>query len=75
MEFFLRWGIDKRLEERVLLPKDLPQAGVWCSTLNGITYFAGKCGDNDFNNNESPKEAVRIPLWITEEVIKVRGLP
>jgi 4-hydroxyisophthalate hydroxylase len=74
MEFFLRWGIDNELERHILLPKNYPQTGVWCSTLNGETYFVGKCGDNALNNNQSPKEAVRIPLWITEKILRRRLL-
>jgi 2-polyprenyl-6-methoxyphenol hydroxylase-like FAD-dependent oxidoreductase len=72
MEFFMRWGIDTELEKRILLPKSFQESGIWCSTLNGVTYFVGKVGDNNLNDNESPKKAVRIPLWITEQVLRER---
>lgn len=72
MEFFLRWGIDKKLEENLLLPKDLPQTGIWCSTLCGDTYFVGAWGDNQLKENASPKEGVRVPLWVTEDVLRER---
>lgn len=74
MEFFQRWGIDNELEQQILFPKNYPQSGVWCSTLNGETYFVGKCGDNSLKHNQSSKEAVRIPLWITEKVLRRRLL-
>lgn len=72
MELFLRWGIDDILEKRILLPANLPQRGIWCSTLNDKAYFVGTLGDNSFINDESPKRAIRIPLWITEEVLRQR---
>ena len=66
------WGIDEGLENQLLLPSDLPQKGIWCSTLTGATYFAGTLGDNNLLNNESPKQAFRVPLWITEDVLHQR---
>ena len=72
MEFFLRWGIDKTLEDNMLLPKDLPQTGIWCSSLTGESYFVGCWGDNQLDDNVSPKEGVRIPLWVTEKVLQQR---
>ncbi len=71
MEFFLRWGIDKQLESRLLL-KHLPQTGIWCPNLCGEAYFVGKWGDNQLEDNASPKAGVRVPLWITEEVLRER---
>ena len=74
MEFFLRWGIDKALEDSLLLPKDLPQTGIWCSNLCGNSYFVSLWGDNQLKENASPKEGVRIPLWVTEDVLRKRLL-
>lgn len=71
MEFFLRWGCDKNLEDRRLLT-DLPQTGVWCSSLCGEVFFVSQWGDNKLAANSSPKEGVRIPLWITEDVLRER---
>ncbi|KTD43669.1 FAD-dependent monooxygenase [Legionella quateirensis] len=72
MEFFIRWGADMALEESLLLPKDLPQTGIWCSTLCGETYFETAWGDNQLKENASPKAGVRSPIWITEEVLRTR---
>lgn len=72
MEFFKRWGIDKELENEILLPQNYPQKGIWGSTLNGKLYFSALCGDNDLNIADSPKEAIRIPLWLTEKVLRKR---
>ncbi|KTD07260.1 FAD-dependent monooxygenase [Legionella jamestowniensis] len=74
MEFFLRWGIDKALEDNLLLPKNFPQTGIWCSNLCGDSYFVSAWGDNQLKENASPKEGVRIPLWVTEEVLRKRLL-
>ena len=74
MEFFLRWGLDKELEKNLLLPKTLPQTGIWCSTLCGETYFVTAWGDNQLQENASPKEGVRVPIWVTEEVLRTRLL-
>ncbi|CEK09598.1 FAD-dependent monooxygenase [Legionella hackeliae] len=74
VEFFLRWGIDKNLEDSLLLPKDFPQTGIWCSNLCGDSYFVSAWGDNQLKENASPKEGIRIPLWVTEEVLRKRLL-
>ncbi|MBS0350258.1 MAG: FAD-dependent monooxygenase [Proteobacteria bacterium] len=72
MEFMLRWKIDKELEKNILLPLNYPQHGLWCSHLNGETYYSGSWGDNELDLNCSPKQGVRIPLWVTEEVLQAR---
>lgn len=72
MEFFLRWNIDTQLESRILLPPDFPTIGVWCSHLNGDIYFSGSWGDNMLDPHCSPKQGLRIPLWITEDVLRTR---
>ena len=72
MEFFLRWGADLALEKSLLLPKSLPQTGIWCSTLCGDTYFESLWGDNQLEENASPKEGVRVPIWVTEDVLRAR---
>lgn len=72
MEFFLRWGIDQELENNILLPKDLPQTGIWCPNLSGESYFEGAWGDNQLKQDASPKAGVRIPLWVTEKVLRQR---
>lgn len=72
MEFFLRWNADLALEHSALLPKSLPQTGIWCSTLCGETYFETAWGDNQLKENASPKEGMRVPIWVTEEVLRAR---
>lgn len=74
MEFFLRWGIDKILADNLLLPKNLPQTGIWCDSLYGEAFFVSLWGDNQLAENASPKEGVRIPLWVTEKVLRQRLL-
>ncbi len=71
MEFFLRWGINQELRDRVLLPDDFPLRGVWCSALNGETYAAPSSSEQDFSAI-SPEKPIRIPLWITEGVLRQR---
>lgn len=72
MEFFMRWGADKLLEESMLLPADLPQLGVWCNSLCGDVFFSDMWGDNKLSEGVSPKAGVRIPLWVTEKVLQAR---
>lgn len=71
MEFFMRWGIDTKLESECLLG-DIPQTGVWCSSLTGEVYFTSEWGDNSLPPGISPKAGIRIPLWITEQVLRQR---
>ncbi|MDF2940510.1 MAG: putative 2,4-dichlorophenol 6-monooxygenase [Gammaproteobacteria bacterium] len=77
MEFFMRWGIDSALEERILFPKSFPQAAIWCSSLCGEVYLETCWGDNRLSKNVSPQKGVRVPLWITEAVLreKLKSFP
>ena len=71
MEFFRRWKISDALKQEILLPPDYPIRGVWCSKLNGQTYAT--VSSNDLINDEiSPEIGVRIPLWLTEKVLRKR---
>lgn len=76
MEFFRRWNLAGSLKAKRLLPPDFPLRGVWCSKLNGKTYAVSGSGDQ-FSEDISPEEGVRIPLWLTEEVLrnKINELP
>lgn len=71
MEFFMRWQLAEDLKAKNLLPEDYPLQGVWCSKLNGKTYTASSSNEQ-LNDNLSPQCAVRIPLWLTEEVLRTR---
>ncbi|PHQ80254.1 MAG: hypothetical protein COB66_05145 [Coxiella sp. (in: Bacteria)] len=71
MEFFMRWGINKTLRQRQLLPNDFKRQGVWCSALNGKTYATASSFD-DHDPTISPEQPIRIPLWITEQVLRER---
>lgn len=72
MELFLRWGADTLLEDNLLLPAHLPQTGIWCSTLCGESYFETAWGDNQLKENASPKAGVRVPIWVTEHILRER---
>lgn len=72
MELFMRWGIDKTLEDNLLLPKDFPQTGIWCTTFTGEPLFESAWGDNKLAPGASPKAGIRIPLWVTENVLRDR---
>lgn len=76
MEFFRRWKLAENLKAKQLLPPDFPIRGVWCSLLNGKTY-AVSSSNEQLNDDISPERGVRIPLWITEEVLrdKLNQLP
>ena len=67
MEFFMRWHIDAQLRSKVLLTDDYQ--GVWCSNLQGKTYGASSSNEQ-LNDDISPQRSVRIPLWLTEEVLR-----
>lgn len=69
MEFFLRWKLANALKAKQLLPPDFPIRGVWCSKLNGKTY-AVSSSNEQLNDTISPERGVRIPLWLTEEVLR-----
>lgn len=69
MEFFMRWKLDSELKSKQLLPSEYPVRGVWCSTLNGKTY-AISSSNEQLNDNLSPQRGVRIPLWLTEDVLR-----
>lgn len=71
MEFFRRWKLAETLKAKQLLPPDFPIRGVWCSNLNGKTY-AISSSNEQLNDDISPERGVRIPLWLTEEVLRER---
>ena len=71
MEFFRRWKISEQLKQEILLPPDYPIRGVWCSKLNGTTYTT--VSSNDLITDDiSPERGIRIPLWLTEKVLRKR---
>ena len=70
MEFCMRWGIDEKIEDSVLLSLDFPFTGNWCSALNGKSYYCNFWGDNRLAIDVSPKRGIRIPLWITENILR-----
>lgn len=72
MELFLKWGVDKTLEDNLLLPKSLPQTGVWCDNLHGKAFLDTAWGDNELAENVSAKAGVRVPIWVTEAVLRNR---
>lgn len=72
MEFFLRWGIDTELENHILLPKNFPLNCIWSSKFNTPPYFIGLWGDHNLSSTVSPKKGLRIPQWITEDVLRKR---
>ncbi len=69
MEFFRRWKLAEKLKAKQLLPPDFPIRGVWCSYLNGKTY-ALSSSNEQLNDDISPERGIRIPLWLTEEVLR-----
>jgi 2-polyprenyl-6-methoxyphenol hydroxylase-like FAD-dependent oxidoreductase len=71
MEFFRRWKLAEILKAKQLLPSDFPIRGVWCSNLNGKTY-AVISSNEQLNDDISPECGVRVPLWLTEEVLRDR---
>lgn len=71
MELMQRWGIAKKLKSERLLPDEFAQGGVWCSSLNGVTY-AKVNSDDQINSEQSAEKALRIPLYITENVLRER---
>lgn len=71
MEFFLRWKIADQLKSKNLFPAGYPMQGVWCSTLKGKAY-AVSSSNEQLNDAISPELGVRIPLYITEEVLRSR---
>lgn len=71
MEIFMRWKIADKLRNHVLFPKDYPMRGVWCSKLNGITY-ATAGSHEQFKENSAAQKAIRIPLYITENILRER---
>lgn len=72
MELFMRWNIAKELRSRQLLPAGFPLQGIWCSKLNGVIYGTGNFDQNNEDTDISPERALRIPLWITEEIMRSR---
>lgn len=71
MELFLRWELAEKLYENILLPKDYPMRGVWCSKLNGVTY-ATASSQEQFKGSHSAQKAIRIPLYLTENILRSR---
>lgn len=69
MEFFRRWKSAENIKTKQLLPPDFPIRGVWCSKLNGKTY-ATSSSSEQLNDEISPERGVRLPLWLTEEVLR-----
>lgn len=71
MEFFRRWGINQTLINKRLLPLDYPLCSTWCSGLAGKVYSSVNISEN-ISCDMSPESYQRIPLWITEEVLRQR---
>lgn len=69
MEFLRRWQLADILKSKQLLPADFPIRGVWCSQLNGKTY-ATSSSNAQLSDEISPERGIRIPLWLTEEVLR-----
>ncbi|MCX7125474.1 MAG: FAD-dependent monooxygenase [Gammaproteobacteria bacterium] len=71
MELMQRWGVVEKLKSERLLPDEFAQGGVWCSALNGTTY-AKVNSDDQIAIEKSAEKALRIPLYITENVLRER---
>lgn len=71
MELMQRWGVAEKLKSERLLPDEFAQGGVWCSALNGTTY-AKVNSDDQIDSEKSAEKALRIPLYITEAVLRER---
>ena len=71
MEFFRRWGINEELISKKLLPEDFPIQSVWCTGMAGNVYETVNLAEI-FHDGLSPEKYHRIPLWITEEVLRQR---
>lgn len=71
VEIFMRWKLHDTLKSACLLPPDYPLRGIWCSTLNGKTYAISNTNEQ-ISDAISSQRAIRIPLWITEEVLRTR---
>ncbi len=71
MEFFMRWQLAETLRNQQLLPPDFPLRGVWCSNLNGKTYAVSSSNEL-LDDSLSPQLGIRIPLYLTEEVLRKR---
>ena len=71
MELMQRWGVGEKLKSERLLPDEFAQGGVWCSALNGVTY-AKVNSDDHIGSEKSAEKALRIPLYITEAVLRER---
>jgi 4-hydroxyisophthalate hydroxylase len=71
MELFMRWGLADKLREQSLLPKNYPMRGVWCSKLNGVTYATAGSA-SQFEENTTAQKSVRLPLYITENILRSR---
>lgn len=69
MEFFMRWDLDAKLKSKEIASSEFPNHGVWCSTLNGKTYATSSSNDH-LNESLSPQLNIRVPLWLTEEVLR-----
>lgn len=69
MEFFMRWKLDSVLKEKQISSTAFPNQGVWCSKLNGEIYAVSRSNDC-LHDALSPQRNVRIPLWITETVLR-----
>lgn len=71
MEFFRRWGISETLASKKLLPNNFPLQASWCSGLDGKVYSTVNISEK-LTSDLSPEQYLRIPLWITEEVLQTR---
>lgn len=71
LEFFRRWGINNKLINKKLLPDDFPLQATWCSGLNGVVYSSVNMAEH-LTPDLTPESYLRIPLWLTEEVLESR---
>ncbi len=69
MEFLRRMGLSDKLKQAKLLPDDFPLQSIWCQNLCGEEYGKVVINEN-ITSIASPENYLRIPLWLTEKVLR-----
>jgi len=72
MEFFRRWNVSEATRSASPLPKNYPLSLCWCTSLQGKVWAHIDPVSKEQFSEFSPETSLRLPLWITENVLRSR---
>jgi len=67
MEFMRRWGVADAIKEAQLISDEVPYMRIWCDGFSGAIQ---KKQAKVAQDGQSPENAVRVPLWKTQKILR-----